>query len=121
MFYSLNLAPNILLVRPPTTFSAALATAPQGPGIALAILLSPYKAFPTPEDSPPDIALPTAALAGPATDCAILPKFKPVLALAVGASILGDRRPFCIACYFKTSGLVPPKLYDIFDKSNMLS
>nr|DAI58753.1 MAG TPA: hypothetical protein [Crassvirales sp.] len=51
-------------MRPPTTFNPALATAPQGPGIALAISPKPDKTFPAPEDNPPEMSPPARAPIG---------------------------------------------------------
>ena len=69
IFSLLSFEPNALLVKPPIIPSPAEATAPQGPGIALATLLNPPITLPAPLCSPPPIAppatLPTSWPAAP--------------------------------------------------------
>ena len=57
---SLIFDPANLFTKPPTTLSPPPIAAPQGPGIAEAIPLSPLIILPAPEVIPPDIAPPTA-------------------------------------------------------------
>ena len=68
MFSLFILEPNILFVKPPIIFRPAPATAPQGPGMALAKLPKLFIVFPTPLDIPPPIAppiIPPTAVAAP--------------------------------------------------------
>ena len=72
------LEPNALFASPPTTFRPAPATAPQGPGIALAKLPKLSIVFPTPLDIPPPIAPPTippTAVAAPLRAPDLKPSF----------------------------------------------
>ena len=66
IFSLFNLEPNILFVKPPSTPKPAEATAPQGPGIALAKPLRLVIALPTSLDIPPPIAPPAIFPSPPA-------------------------------------------------------
>ena len=71
------LEPKALFTKPPTTLRPAPATAPQGPGMAEAILPKPPMALPAPDSSPPEIALPaippTRFPAAPSNPPAVVP------------------------------------------------
>ena len=58
IFSLFHLVPNAALVIPPNTCNPAPATAPQGPGIALAILEADDIKLPAPVCFPPPIILP---------------------------------------------------------------